>query len=1024
MKKFKIYVISLLSMLFLHTFTIRAADVPQAIKYQAVIRDLNGQVMAERNGIDIKINIRLQNETGPVVYSEFHTNLQSNPYGMIHLEIGRGEKTDVSLAFDQIDWGAGSHYVQVEVQIDGQGFTQMGMAELLSVPYALYAANSGSGETDLSTLQHNTIPKYDTVAKTLVNTTISQDQGGNILLKGPSITFYNPAQGAMGSYTFPSRAGVNGQVLVAKDDKGTIGWGDVQGGGGGGGADVRLDGLNPTFYPYWDGTINRLVDGKIKQEDNFNTSMTSYLTLDSGISVKNDAKFLQNIHTEGNISIGNNLSVDNNLQVTGTDIALGVNGGTSQLVFNGDITTNGSNSQTGDFILNGTLSGTNNIMINELTKGKFWVGNASDKAIETAYKFPLTAAPNSFLFLGVSTKTDSLVWRSLITKGNIRINKDTVTVLPNAALRLSLYAGNAISLDSAGVSVSNVPLTNYMGVWKSKNDTVYNNGDLSKVCVAIGSTSPKAKLHLQDGSMFIDKGSLISTSVLNPAAPTLVNGSGVRMMWYGEKAALRVGEVDADQWDALNVGTHSFAFGHNTKAGDYAFAGGEGAIAQRYGFASGYRSEAGVEAIAMGNANIAKDSSVAIGMGNTTDVSSTMALGYFNTVSAPAAFALGKSIKIERTAINTSFGIGLNNKIQSPSSLAIGRDIKVNGTAVTDKEKIVIGHNITVDASGGAIAIGSGSTSAAYHMNAATNGIGIGKDVKVLANYGIALGWKASTSTASSIAIGNGADVLDGANSIAIGKNNTIDAGGGTSVALGVELSTESPSSINIGRNNSMLGGASIAIGRYIVEQDQENTITIGNGLNTSNIKNCVILGYAGGSGTRPVEISKLLADGNLLASGDFPSLVVLGGITPPHATFNAITLLGTQKGDLKIPGDLYAAGNKFTSDLRLKENIQPLIANISFLDSILPVSYNFISAPDKQAELGFIAQDVQRYFPSLVSESGGFLYLNYTGLIPVLWKYTQEQQKRIASQQAQINALQSQIDAINTTLQELKNSK
>ncbi|MEG2336532.1 MAG: hypothetical protein RSC04_02170 [Bacteroidales bacterium] len=56
-----------------------------------------------------------------------------------------------------------------------------------------------------------------------------------------------------------------------------------------------------------------------------------------------------------------------------------------------------------------------------------------------------------------------------------------------------------------------------------------------------------------------------------------------------------------------------------------------------------------------------------------------------------------------------------------------------------------------------------------------------------------------------------------------------------------------------------------------------------------------------------------------------------------------------------------------------------------------------------------------------LVSQSGGFLYLNYTGLIPVLWKYTQEQQKKIVSQQAQIDELKVQLEAIKASIQELK---
>jgi hypothetical protein len=65
-------------------------------------------------------------------------------------------------------------------------------------------------------------------------------------------------------------------------------------------------------------------------------------------------------------------------------------------------------------------------------------------------------------------------------------------------------------------------------------------------------------------------------------------GSGTRMMWYPRKAAFRVGYVNGTQWDAANIGQHSFAAGLNARAsgdsasialGFHAVAAGQGTFA-------------------------------------------------------------------------------------------------------------------------------------------------------------------------------------------------------------------------------------------------------------------------------------------------------------------------------------------------------------------------------------------------------------------------------------------------------------
>ncbi|MEG1910069.1 MAG: hypothetical protein RR190_03770, partial [Bacteroidales bacterium] len=544
MKKIKKYLILCLScgLSLSSVFSIHANQVPQAIKYQAVIRDLNGQVISERNDIDVKISIHLQYATGKIVYSEIHSNIESNAYGMIHLEIGRGVSTKASPSFDKIDWGAGSHYVQVEVQIAGQGFTQMGMAELLSVPYALYAATSGDS-VSFAGLRHDMLPKYDTASRTLVNTSISQAQDGSLVVVSPSVRFFNPkAKLGYQSYTFPSELGLKGQVLYIQDAMGTLAWTNNNGGGSGGGSDLTH--LKDRYYPYWDISKNNLIDGSIKQIGN-TLSVESDLTLDKTLSVQQKTTF------QGEVLMQQPLQLDNN------------------------------------FIFNGSLSGTNTIQKNTLATGRIWVGDAKNVSSELSYKFPISVSSNPFQFLGTNGQKDTLVWRSFETKGNISINKDTLCVIPNASVRLSVSSGDVISLDSNAISISSIPMSQFLGVWKSKADTIYNNGDLNKTCVAIGTSQAKAKLHLENGNMLIKNGSFTSTSTLEANAVEPYSGAGIRMMWHGKKAAFRAGGVEGLQWDGTKLGLYSTAFGKNSIAEDYAFA-------------AGLESQAGKHSIALG----------------------------------------------------------------------------------------------------------------------------------------------------------------------------------------------------------------------------------------------------------------------------------------------------------------------------------------------------------------------------------------------------------------------------------------
>lgn len=117
------------------------AQVPQAFKYQAVVRDANGLYIADRD-VSLKINIIAGSPDGMVIYSEMHS-VHSNALGLVNLEIGRGSSP--SADFSKINWASGSYYVSIELdEHGGQNFSPIGVSQLLAVPYALHSETASA----------------------------------------------------------------------------------------------------------------------------------------------------------------------------------------------------------------------------------------------------------------------------------------------------------------------------------------------------------------------------------------------------------------------------------------------------------------------------------------------------------------------------------------------------------------------------------------------------------------------------------------------------------------------------------------------------------------------------------------------------------------------------------------------------------------------------------------------------------------------------------------------------------------
>lgn len=118
------------------------AQVPQAFNYQGVARTVDGNIIAQKK-ITIRFTVHNASATGAVAYQEIH-NVETNAFGHFYVMVGKG--TPSGVAFNTVNWGNGEKHLQTEIDINGgSSFSDMGATQLLSVPYALYAASGTPG---------------------------------------------------------------------------------------------------------------------------------------------------------------------------------------------------------------------------------------------------------------------------------------------------------------------------------------------------------------------------------------------------------------------------------------------------------------------------------------------------------------------------------------------------------------------------------------------------------------------------------------------------------------------------------------------------------------------------------------------------------------------------------------------------------------------------------------------------------------------------------------------------------------
>ncbi|MET7257123.1 tail fiber domain-containing protein [Dyadobacter fermentans] len=167
------------------------------------------------------------------------------------------------------------------------------------------------------------------------------------------------------------------------------------------------------------------------------------------------------------------------------------------------------------------------------------------------------------------------------------------------------------------------------------------------------------------------------------------------------------------------------------------------------------------------------------------------------------------------------------------------------------------------------------------------------------------------------------------------------------------------------------------------------NNVFLGHYTGYENVdgQNNVFIGYKAGfseTGSRKLYIDTG-DDSQPLLYGDFNTNTLSIGTKYTGAEYKLV-----------IPGRVRATQYDVVSDARLKQHVRDLGDVLKKIVQIKGVAYTFrqdsllkkalnLADQKPRVQFGFLAQDIQKTFPELVTDDAGVLAVNYQGMVPVV---------------------------------------
>jgi len=114
-------------------------------------------------------------------------------------------------------------------------------------------------------------------------------------------------------------------------------------------------------------------------------------------------------------------------------------------------------------------------------------------------------------------------------------------------------------------------------------------------------------------------------------------------------------------------------------------------------------------------------------------------------------------------------------------------------------------------------------------------------------------------------------------------------------------------------------------------------------------------------------------------------------------------------------------ASNTGTSDIRLKKNVRPLTDVLPQVMQLKGVRFNWIDESwGSQTEIGIIAQEMEKYFPELVTtdKKSGYKLVQYEKLTPVLLEAIKELKAENNAYAEKLSILETKIAQIEKSIE------
>ena len=170
----------------------------------------------------------------------------------------------------------------------------------------------------------------------------------------------------------------------------------------------------------------------------------------------------------------------------------------------------------------------------------------------------------------------------------------------------------------------------------------------------------------------------------------------------------------------------------------------------------------------------------------------------------------------------------------------------------------------------------------------------------------------------------------------------------------------------------------------------------------SSQVNFTQLSGISSGIVSSSAQVTPLLPTGTVSGSSQVTLSSTTGGGTSANVQFGSLgigTTASGNSGEIRATGDITAF---YSSDIRLKENIQPIQNALEKIESISGNTYDWKDGYDeihshKGSDVGVIAQEIEEILPQIVTNrDNGYKAVQYEKIIPLLIEAIKELSDKI----------------------------